>query len=72
MNESQKPLNLMLQGAILTIIGIIIIFITALSQVNTLTIMINMFLGLIFSGIGLGMLCQGYRLIKKIEMEVKE
>ncbi|RLG99275.1 hypothetical protein DRO19_02720 [Candidatus Bathyarchaeota archaeon] len=71
MNEKQKPLYFMLQGTFLTIFGLTIIFLTIFSQAYPLTFLITMFFGICFSGIGLGMLLQGYRLIKKTEMEVK-
>jgi len=71
MKESQKPLNMILQGAILTIIGIIIIFMAAMTNSTIFAFLVSMFLGLCFGGIGIIMLRQGYRLIKKIETEVK-
>jgi len=66
MNENRKPLTMMLQGAIFTVACIIIIFMTILSQVTILAFLISIFLGVIFGVIGLAMLCQGYRLIKKL------
>ncbi|RLE49197.1 MAG: hypothetical protein DRJ18_00170 [Candidatus Methanomethylicota archaeon] len=66
MNESQKPLNMMLQGAIFTVVGIILIFITIISQATIPAFLVSLALGVIFCIFGLALLRQGYHLTKKL------